>query len=100
MMMLGVDTPKRTHTTVAADQVGREHAQRALPATDVGHQRLLEWARESYPGPSSERLWAIEDCLAAAARPGARIDCDDCENPRIPQRDGAGCLVELYGYRW
>jgi len=90
MMVLGVDTHKRTHTTVAADQVGREHAQRTLPATDVGHQRLLEWARESYPGPSSERLWAIEDCRHVSGRLERALLAAGEQVVRVPSQLMAG----------
>lgn len=68
MVVLGVDTHKRTHTTVATDELGRKQDQRTLPATDSGHQRLLAWARENYPGPAEQRLWAIEDCRHVSGR--------------------------------
>ncbi|HZS22020.1 MAG TPA: IS110 family transposase, partial [Pseudonocardiaceae bacterium] len=57
-----------THTTVATDELGRQQDQRTLPATDTGHQRLLAWARENYPGPAEQRLWAIEDCRHVSGR--------------------------------
>lgn len=90
MMVLGVDTHKRTHTTVAADQVGREHAQRTLPATDNGHQRLLEWARETYPGPSSQRLWAIEDCRHVSGRLERALLAAGEQVVRVPSQLMAG----------
>jgi transposase len=68
MMVFGVDTHKQTHTTVAADEVGRQQRQRTLAATDPGHQRLIEWAREVCPGSPTERLWALEDCRHVSGR--------------------------------
>jgi transposase len=57
MVIIGVDSHKRTHTFVAVDELGRKLAERTLPATTDGHLEALEWA-ERWP----ERRWALEDC--------------------------------------
>ena len=38
VVMLGVDVHKGTHTTVGADQVGRQLGERTVRATDAGHR--------------------------------------------------------------
>jgi transposase len=57
MVMIGVDSHKRTHTFVAVDKVGKKLAEKTLPATTEGHLDALAWA-ERWP----ERRWALEDC--------------------------------------
>ena len=57
MVVIGVDSHKRTHTVVAVDEAGRKLAERTAPATADGHLELLGWSR-SWP----ERTWALEDC--------------------------------------
>jgi transposase len=58
MVTIGVDPHKQTHTAVAADQVGRQLAQRTVPARREGFGQLLEWASRLQDG---ERIWVIED---------------------------------------
>ena len=70
MVMLGVDVHKDTHTTVAADEVGRQLGERLVRATDAGHRQLVTWARQrfgddAHPGG---RVWAIEDCRRMSTR--------------------------------
>jgi transposase len=57
MVIIGVDSHKRTHTFVAVDDLGRKLAERTLPATTEGHLDGLEWAERW-----AERRWALEDC--------------------------------------
>src|ERR1035437_7216611 len=57
MVVIGVDSHKRTHTVVAVDEAGRKLAERTAPATADGHLELLGWSR-TWP----ERTWALEDC--------------------------------------
>jgi transposase len=57
VVKIGVDAHKRTHTLVAADQLGRQLATKTLAATTEGHLAALEWASQW-----SERTWAVEDC--------------------------------------
>jgi len=56
-VVIGVDAHKRTHTLVAADELGRELATKTLAATTEGHLAAIAWA-----GRWPSRRWAIEDC--------------------------------------
>jgi transposase len=56
-VVIGVDAHKRTHTLVAADQLGRELATKTLAATTGGHLAAIAWAARW-----SQRRWALEDC--------------------------------------
>ena len=56
-VVIGVDAHKRTHTLVAADELGRELATKTLAATADGHLAAIAWASR-WP----TRRWAIEDC--------------------------------------
>src|SRR4051794_16791804 len=67
MLVLGADTPKRSHALAGVDAgsgviVGR----RSISADEPGHLQALRWGREL----DDERVWVIEDCRAclAAAR--------------------------------
>lgn len=57
VVMIGVDAHKRSHTFVAADEVGRELATKTVPATTDGNLVGVAWARQW-----STRTWALEDC--------------------------------------
>jgi transposase len=57
MVVIGVDSHKRTHTVVAVDEAGRKIAERTAAATTDGHLDLVSWSRR-WP----ERTWALEDC--------------------------------------
>jgi transposase len=59
MMVIGIDTHKRTHTAVAADELGRKLSTKTVGTTSNDHLALLKWARAQ---PDPDRLWAIEDC--------------------------------------
>jgi transposase len=65
VVMLGVDVHKGTHTTVAADEVGKALAERVVRATDGGHRQLVGWARRHWP---QGRVWAVEDCRHVSTR--------------------------------
>lgn len=65
VVMLGVDVHKDTHTTVAADEVGRQVGERTVRATDAGHRQLVGWARRAFP---DGRVWAVEDCRHVSTR--------------------------------
>jgi transposase len=56
-VVIGVDAHKRTHTLVAADELGRELAAKTVRATRDGHMAALTWAARW-----SRRRWALEDC--------------------------------------
>lgn len=57
MVVIGVDSHKRTHTVVAVDGNGRRLAEKTVATTPEGHLELLRWARRW-----RERRWALEDC--------------------------------------
>ena len=56
-VVIGGDAHKRTHTFVAADELGREIASKTVAATTAGHMAALAWAAR-WPA----RRWALEDC--------------------------------------
>jgi len=57
MVMIGVDSHKRTHTVVGVDEVGRRLGERTVAATGDGHLELVRWVRR-WP----EVTFALEDC--------------------------------------
>jgi transposase len=57
MVIIGVDSHKRTHTFVAVDGTGRRLAERTLATSPAGHLEALRWVRR-WRG----RTWALEDC--------------------------------------
>lgn len=63
MVVIGVDSHKRTHTAVAADQNGRKLAERTVAATGAGHLELVRWASR-FP----DRRFALEDCRHLSRR--------------------------------
>ena len=63
MIVIGIDSHKRTHTAVAVDGTGRKIAERTLAATSAGHLELVRWA-----GRFGDRTWALEDCRHLSRR--------------------------------
>ena len=63
MVVIGVDSHKRTHTVVATDETGRKLAEKTVTATGTGHLELVRWAAR-FP----ERRWALEDCRPLCRR--------------------------------
>ena len=63
MILIGVDSHKRTHTAVAVDGTGRKLAEKTLTATSTGHLELVRWA-----GRFADRTWALEDCRHLSRR--------------------------------
>lgn len=57
MVVIGVDSHKRTHTAVAVNEAGRQLAEKTTPTSAAGHLALLRWARRW-----RLRTWALEDC--------------------------------------
>ena len=57
MVVIGVDSHKRTHTVVAVDGTGRRLAERTVATSPAGHLELIRWVRRW-----SARSWALEDC--------------------------------------
>jgi transposase len=63
MVVIGVDSHKRTHTVVAVDGTGRKLAEKTVNATSAGHLGLVRWA-----GRFSDHSWALEDCRHLSRR--------------------------------
>ena len=63
MVVIGVDSHKRTHTVVATDATGRKLAEKTVAATGAGHLELVRWA-----GRFPARSWALEDCRHLSRR--------------------------------
>jgi len=63
MVIVGIDTHKRTHTAVAIEASGQKLDQITVPATTAGALTLLDWAARW-----AERRWAIEDCRHLSRR--------------------------------
>jgi transposase len=65
MIVIGVDTHKRSHTLVALDAAtGATRGQLTIPASDEGTLDALRFAGEL----DIERVWAIEDCRHVSGR--------------------------------
>lgn len=59
MIVIGTDTHKRTHTSVAVDgRTGELLGELTAPARPPGFAEMLAWAGRF----GDERTWAIEDC--------------------------------------
>lgn len=63
MIVIGVDSHKRTHTAVAADEAGRKLGETTVGATNAGHLELVRWAAR-FP----DRRFALEDCRPLCRR--------------------------------
>ena len=81
MIVIGVDSHKRTHTAVAADETGRRLAETTVAATSAGHLVLVRWAARF-----ADHRFALEDRARGftagrgrKARHGVRL------SPRRPQ---------------
>lgn len=85
MIIIGLDAHKRTHTAVAADEVGRELGRRTVPATTDGHLALLGWA-----GAWPERSFAVEDCRHLTRRLESDLLAAGERLVRVPTRLMAG----------
>lgn len=68
MVVIGVDSHKRTHTAVAADGTGRRLAEITVVATSAGHLELVRWA-----GRFEDRRFALEDCRHLSRRLSADL---------------------------
>ena len=64
MIVIGVDTHKRSHTLVALDAAtGVMRGQLTIAASDEGTLAALRFASEL----DEERVWAVEDCRHGAS---------------------------------
>jgi transposase len=65
MIVIGVDTHKRSHTLVALDAAtGQARGQLTIPATDDGTLEALRFAGDL----DAECVWALEDCRHVSGR--------------------------------
>jgi transposase len=65
MIVIGVDTHKRSHTLVALDATtGTTRGQLTIPASDDGTLDALRFAAELH----ETRVWAVEDCRHVSGR--------------------------------
>jgi hypothetical protein len=65
MIVIGVDTHKRSHTLVALDAAtGVARGQLTIPVSDDGTLDALRFAAEL----DDERVWAVEDCRHVSGR--------------------------------
>jgi hypothetical protein len=65
MIVIGVDTHKRSHTLVALDaRTGAARGQLTISASDDGTLDALRFAGEL----DAERVWALEDCRHVSGR--------------------------------
>jgi transposase len=63
MIIIGVDSHKRTHTAVAVDGTARKLAEKTVATTTAGHLELVRWATRF-----EDRTWALEDCRHLSRR--------------------------------
>ena len=63
MVVIGVDSHKRTHTVVAPDGTGRKLAEKTVAATSAGHLELVRWAARF-----ATRTFVLEDCRHLSRR--------------------------------
>ena len=68
MIVIGIDSHKRTHTAVAADGNGRKVGETTVVATSDGHLGLVRWASR-FP----ERRFALEDTRHLSRRLSADL---------------------------
>jgi transposase len=65
MIVIGVDTHKRTHTLAAVNaSTGTVCGERTIVASDAGSLEALRFVR----GLDEQRVWAIEDCRHVSGR--------------------------------
>ena len=68
MIVIGIDSHKRTHTAVAADGNGRKVAEVTVAAPGEGHLALVRWAAR-FP----DRRFALEDTRHLSRRLAADL---------------------------
>lgn len=85
LVIIGVDAHKRTHTLVAADEVGRKLGEKTVDATPDGHLMALMWA-DRWP----EHKFALEDCRHVTRRLEADLLRAGEAVVRVPTRLMAG----------
>ncbi|HEY8870240.1 MAG TPA: IS110 family transposase [Candidatus Limnocylindrales bacterium] len=85
MVIIGVDSHKRTHTVVAVDGNGRKLAEKTVATSPDGHLELVRWARRW-----RERTWALEDCRQLTRRLEGDLLRTGARVVRVPPKLMAG----------
>src|SRR3989304_4239980 len=85
MVILGVDSHKRTHTVVAVEAAGRKPAEKKVAATSAGHLELVRWV-----GRFPERRFALEDCRHLSRRLSSDLLCAGEAGIRVHPKPMAG----------
>jgi transposase len=85
MVVIGVDSHKRTHTVVAVDGNGRKLAEKTAATSPEGHLELIRWARRW-----RDRTWALEDCRHLTRRLEADLLKGGEQAVRVPPKLMAG----------
>lgn len=85
MVVIGVDSHKRTHTVVGVDGNGRKLAEKTVATSPDGHLGLIRWARRW-----RERTWALEDCRHLTRRLEADLLRAGERAVRVPPKLMAG----------
>lgn len=85
MVVIGIDSHKRTHTAVAADGTGRRLAEKTVAATSAGHLELVRWAARF-----ESRTFALEDCRHLSRRLSSDLLVAGERVVRVPPKLMAG----------
>ncbi|HEY8867894.1 MAG TPA: transposase [Candidatus Limnocylindrales bacterium] len=85
MVIIGVDSHKRTHTVVAVDGNGRKLAEKTVATTPDGHLELVRW-QHRWRG----RTWALEDCRQLTRRLEGDLLRTGARVVRVPPKLMAG----------
>jgi transposase len=81
MVMIGIDSHKRTHTVVAVDDLGRRQGEYTVRANSDGHLQLLSWA-----GRFEQVRFAVEDCRHLTRRLEGDLLTAGQQVVRVPTR--------------
>ena len=85
MVMIGVDSHKRTHTVVALDDVGRRLGVKTVRTNSDGHFALVQWAAQFADG-DQEVSFALEDCRHLTRRLESDLLAAGLRVVRVPTR--------------
>jgi len=85
MIMIGVDSHKRTQTVVAVDAIGRRLGTKTVRANSDGHLALVEWAAR-FAEHDDDVRFALEDCRHLTRRLEADLLAAGERVARVPTR--------------
>lgn len=86
MVMIGIDSHKRTHTAVAVDEVGRRLGEKTVRTNGEGHLELVRWAARFTDHDGDGVRFALEDCRHLTRRLEADLLAAGCRVVRVPTR--------------